>query len=377
MISAYTPTTYVNDSVPAINAANLNHAETAIQAAVNELRRLAGDPALPNTSIALDASVKSGTWTILGGSGANDVNLDWMIGYFGVGISYDGTNWQCPGSAHGNGWSVIGVHPDGKTYLYSDTSTGNGSRSYTKAQFLAKRGAALGTSAPSTLAQEGAADGDVIAWNTGLGYYAPKTLDPPVLPVVATTIGGLGTAVDGKVGLLRLGSTPFTFVTVHYDATYGKWVTEGEQAYCLTSSSEQALSGNTTFVDAKVSGTSNFSNPLAWRVRDTAGLLPQVRLIGAGRVTAGTGTWQASYLGLDTGATATATAVGCTASAVTSTSTGGVVLDSGWAAIPGGYTVKDWFSASLQTKNSGANATWCMAFSGFGIIMGVKVRWVG
>ncbi len=41
---------------------------------------------------------------------------------------------------------------------------------------------------------------------------------------VATTVAGLGTGVDGSIGLVRVGSSPFDFVALLYDATYGKWV---------------------------------------------------------------------------------------------------------------------------------------------------------
>lgn len=41
---------------------------------------------------------------------------------------------------------------------------------------------------------------------------------------IATTVAGLGTPFDGMTGLLRLGSTPYEFLAVVYDATYGKFV---------------------------------------------------------------------------------------------------------------------------------------------------------
>src|SRR3990167_6523753 len=48
--------------------------------------------------------------------------------------------------------------------------------------------------------------------------------DTAIGATVATTVAGLGTATDGKIGLIRAGSTPFDFVQVIYDATYAKWV---------------------------------------------------------------------------------------------------------------------------------------------------------
>jgi hypothetical protein len=378
MLTSYTPTVYVNDSLPAINAANLNKAENKLQEAVAELRRLAGDPALPNTAIALDAALRVGDWTVLGADGAFDTNLDWMIGYVGAGLYYDGTNWQCPGGAHGNGWMVIGVHADGNAYIYKDATTGTGSRSYTRAQFLAKRGASLGAAAaPSTLQQEGAANGDVITWNSGSAKYVPAAPTVPNVPVVASTVGGLGAGVDGKMGLLRLGSTPFEFTRVHYDATYGKWITEAEIATVLTLDTATALSTSTTFVDIKANGSiTACMGAIAWRVRDSAGLLPQCRMIMPSKVASGTGTFQPSYWSSDTGSTST-TNVAITTGAVTLTSTSVLIVDSGWQPIPGGYAVKDWIAFGFQSKNSGAGNTFVGGKGDLGISPTVRARWVG
>lgn len=61
-----------------------------------------------------------------------------------------------------------------------------------------------------------------IEWNSGsdavpawVGVGAAK---------VATTVAGLGTATDGTPGVLRIGASPYDFIGLTYDATYGKWV---------------------------------------------------------------------------------------------------------------------------------------------------------
>src|SRR4029453_9544179 len=44
--------------------------------------------------------------------------------------------------------------------------------------------------------------------------------------VIASTVAGLGGGTDGKEGMLRLGSSPYQYVKLVYDATYGHWVSE-------------------------------------------------------------------------------------------------------------------------------------------------------
>lgn len=42
--------------------------------------------------------------------------------------------------------------------------------------------------------------------------------------VVASTVAGLGTPGPGQIGQLRIGASPYDFVSLTYDDTYGKWV---------------------------------------------------------------------------------------------------------------------------------------------------------
>lgn len=46
---------------------------------------------------------------------------------------------------------------------------------------------------------------------------------------VATTVAGLGTAADGAIGLIRVGSTPYEHLLLVYDATYAKWVSNTKE----------------------------------------------------------------------------------------------------------------------------------------------------
>ncbi len=79
------------------------------------------------------------------------------------------------------------------------------------------------TTNPASLAFSGAAAIGTAAF-AARRDHAHAMPAPPI--VVATTVAGLGTGTDGLVGWLRLGSSPYEFVKLIYDATYGKWVSE-------------------------------------------------------------------------------------------------------------------------------------------------------
>lgn len=72
---------------------------------------------------------------------------------------------------------------------------------------------------------------------------------------VATTVAGLGTAADGALGLLRLGTTPYKYLSVIYDATYGKWVSAEKWAEKYEPSNDVDLwqTGATSPEDTEVS----------------------------------------------------------------------------------------------------------------------------
>src|SRR5690348_13811508 len=44
--------------------------------------------------------------------------------------------------------------------------------------------------------------------------------------ITGGTVTSLGVGSDGKQALLRLGTSPFNFIALTYDGTYGKWVSE-------------------------------------------------------------------------------------------------------------------------------------------------------
>ena len=179
--------------------------------------------------------------------------------------------------------------------------------------------------------------------------------------VVATTVTGLGTGVNGKIGLIRAGSTAFDFVTVVYDSTYAKWVNTNPEVHIVYGYQEAnpvtttggAGSAYSRWVSS--SGEYRFVNepgPLPWRVYEDAGLAQQVRLVYRARQTStsGDGHVRLTYLSGDTGGDIGSETTVFTNTAVTQNAI--KLYDSGWMALPGGYTVKDWIG--FRPKSSSA-----------------------
>lgn len=63
---------------------------------------------------------------------------------------------------------------------------------------------------------------------------------------VATTVGGLGTAANGALGLVRVGASPYDLVHLIYDSTYAKWVSP---VATVTLPTLAAAFSNTTYDD--------------------------------------------------------------------------------------------------------------------------------
>lgn len=95
--------------------------------------------------------------------------------------------------------------------------------------------------------------------------------------VVATTVAGLGTGPDGATGLLQLGSSPYDFLLMVYDAAYGKWVSAAEQI--ATGWEVPAGNPGTSWYD--------LANPviMEWSQYQAAGLNLQAKFVIDGRDT--------------------------------------------------------------------------------------------
>ena len=195
---------------------------------------------------------------------------------------------------------------------------------------------------------------------------------------VATTVAGLGAGQDGKIGLIRAGSTPFEFVQVMYDSTYGKWVSPQifvghSQYYNVTWDTHTTTSY--TYPPASL-GTD--VQPIGWvpgwRDYDGAGLLPQGRVAGSIRTNTSSGqtgyvcpAFQAADLG-DTSWTANGFVSAAEYSKASMDSNFGYAFATAWGQIAGGYTLKDSLIVCHGAKVS-ANSMY--------VVSRVFLRWVG
>lgn len=188
----------------------------------------------------------------------------------------------------------------------------------------------------------GIVSGEAPVWNGSAWVRSTTTQisSTSIIPArTATTIVGLGTASDGAIGHIRAGSTPFDFVTLVYDATYAKWVSD---AQIIGSIYSVSTSSTTASAWGALSLANNSGPIIPWRIMDTAGLKPQIRLFG--RLKSDTGgdgatvgaIYQASDLAADLGGSVT-----WTGTDITVTGTSSLLRDSGWVDIPGGFTIKD------------------------------------
>ncbi len=169
--------------------------------------------------------------------------------------------------------------------------------------------------------------------------------------VVATTVAGLGTGVDGVIGLIRAGSTPFDFKTVIYDATYGKWVSAQEMS-ATSSGTAQTRTGATTYGGF----TDSFQVWTPYKVFQTAGLVDQWRTTCLMNCSGGaTGSVAITLQGWNTGG-AIASLTATEFSVATTTSATNVGGDGGWTA-PASPTSDDFASAHGRFKTSSAAQT--------------------
>ena len=188
--------------------------------------------------------------------------------------------------------------------------------------------------------------------------------------VVATTVAGLGTAVEGKQGLIRVGSTPYDHVALTYDGTYGKWVSGTTDAAYLGT----IRTVSTGAVDLKIwQNTGGYTLGTNWTNLNAAGLSPQIRLLCTASDESGGNaiTFQASTASANDGAAMSAFTAAWTSASVTLTTAGGhYSKKSDWVAVPGGTSVADiLYVKGLFNKASGTNFVVAE--------MSAELRWVG
>lgn len=199
----------------------------------------------------------------------------------------------------------------------------------------------------------------------------------------AATVSALQTAIgaaDGIRGRLRAGSTPFEYLDVVYDATYGKWVTPA--VLTATVSTASATAGAT--IGSYTEFNFNFTGTpwVRWAVWDTAGLKPQIRFswvqhnFGATGVNTG-GTIQVGYRKMAAGTTLTVTPVRATGStAVASPNIGGAYTNTvqDWQDIDGGWSAQDLIQPTAYAQANPGNTGVYQLTVAAGATM--EMRWV-
>lgn len=183
----------------------------------------------------------------------------------------------------------------------------------------------------------------------------------------AATVAGLGTGVDGRVGRLRMGSSPYDFIDVVYDATYGKWVSKAEEFSCPASNNGV----NSVYADVSFAPSPPL---LPWKPLDTAGLKPQFRAVfGCTEAGGDNGGFKIGWFGQDAGGAQQAEVL-LTTGILTFSNAANQLKDTGWQDIAGGYTVRDFIFMGAQafTSNNIPSAG-RLSFSN----MTMSMRWVG
>lgn len=201
---------------------------------------------------------------------------------------------------------------------------------------------------------------DILRWN-GTIY---ELVGPQKNPTVSTTITGLGTAASGKQGLIRAGSTPYSFLPVIYDATYTHWIGETD-----TLASQLGPVATTSTSMTQLTQSELPTPYMPWAVYDTAGLKPQFRLISE-LVTdnvGGTATAALGFRGVNVSGTPGAFTTSATTIAVTGNTN--QLKDTGWIDIPA-LTVTDYLDMTVQIQSSSGSVSATVAHAT------IRFRWV-
>jgi hypothetical protein len=198
---------------------------------------------------------------------------------------------------------------------------------------------------------------------------------------VASTVGGLGAGSAGAQGFLRLGSAPYEYLAVTYDATLGKWVAPTTTHRLLDSSTASGLGGT---LGTLIEITTIPVKPLweSWAVKDAAGLKPQIQIqslfASFGATGSNTGCkFSLGYKKISAGGTLELPAGISVATATyqsATVTTGLWVVDQGFKDIDAGFTAGDLITPVLfGTPLAGNTGSWGATINE--CIM--QLRWVG
>ena len=179
---------------------------------------------------------------------------------------------------------------------------------------------------------------------------------------------------DGRTFALRAGSTPFEFIDLIYDGTYGKWVSDTTTLSLTSGSLGSRYTAGSSYVDY-MSGTANGTAwlnyiPIRWKKYDDVGLKPQMRFIATGYSSASmTGYVQMAYQSSNIGDTSWSSSITWGGETTFVVNNAVETHESDWVVIPGGYTIKDFIRLNPQLKSNGSDNFHAYEVTGY-------LRWV-
>jgi hypothetical protein len=178
-------------------------------------------------------------------------------------------------------------------------------------------------------------------------FFTPS----PGSALVATTVAGLGTApTSGTNGLIRMGSSPYTFVPLVYDSTYAKWVSP-TMTVKGTDASVSAFTQNAQAVQ--------FSLPL-WSEYVTAGLSVVARATAwyVSNQSNANGGWQFRYSSQAVNLAHPTGGYGSVAASSTTASTTETYMDTLWQAMNPASADHFFCSLGFDATNTSQTENW-------------------
>lgn len=189
------------------------------------------------------------------------------------------------------------------------------------------------------------------------------------------------TVPDGAIGRVKVGTSPFDFVDLRYDASLAKWVSQAV-VIPMTGGANDNTYSSTVIKEFAHIGRVNTGLP--WKPYDTAGLKPQFRLTGSvGFDAAGSASsflfypgYRTANIGDSAWVTDTSHVTGYGGTTILMFgSTGGAfnVQDTGWQNIDAGYTPTDLISPTTVLAKITGTSTLSFLF----VDGAMQFRWSG
>lgn len=209
---------------------------------------------------------------------------------------------------------------------------------------------------------------------TWMGSYLETAgLQVPVSQITGNTLVSdsvteLGGNTNGRLGTVRIGSTPYDFLIMSFDEVRGKWVSPPIQA---PGGRGGATNNNTTYqyIDALTANPTG-AVVVPYQVFHDAGLVYEVRTLHVVNVTGDQGDFKVTHHVQDAGGDTVASQGSVDDYTFSTTHTSNSVYDSGWRAKPGGLGVAATVAFDLQAKITNAASAWVHLNTTF------QLRWV-